>query len=125
MTSQNPLFAVFGPKPDPNPPIIPPPVIPQVKITPMSEADIALANGPTDFMNKAQHEAKMNLWLIGQTETSNARKIQMYLHAYMDWKTNAEIYASCRPPIMSPPPPVCQPLEDVGPMPSGYWFGSH
>ncbi len=83
----------------------------------------ALLNQPWDPFNRAQHEATMNNWYVNAIQRSNQQKLQIYEHGVADWKVNA---AHCRDlGIQAPPPPVPPVLEAVGPMPDGYWFGTH
>ena len=97
------------------------PPIPQAKYTPLSDEALALLSQPIDLHNHAQHEARMNQWLMGLEQSSNERKIQNYVNAWRDWSANAAQYIALNMPVPAPPaPPV---LEDVGPMPVGYWFG--
>lgn len=94
-----------------------------MKVTPLSDAEQAALAAPYNPFDKVQHEARMNSWLMAQTQQANSKKIQAYCLAYSDWKTNADIYAGLGMAV--PPAPTPPVLEEVGPMPSGYWFGQH
>lgn len=114
---------MFAPPPPDKELNLPGPKIPQITITELSPAEVQLANEPWKPFNDAQHEARMNLWLINQQKLTNAKLIQAYMLRYMDWKTNAEIYDRLGMDI--PDPPASPKLSNIGPMPKGYWFGNH
>lgn len=118
----------FNPQPSNQgpPPNLPatPPNWPTAKQTPMLDSALALLQQPWDPFSRAQHEAVMNAWLIKYTQQSNAKKLAQYMQAWMDYKLNAERYWELGLPI--PPFTIPAPtLDDVGPMPDGYWFGAH
>src|SRR5690348_15484021 len=106
-------------------PEIPPPALPKKTYTPPSPAQQEALARPFSFFDHVQHEAKMNQWLMQEKAAENARKIDQYMRAYQDWKTNALHDAELATPVDPGPPPQAPVLEPIAPMPDGYWFEPH
>lgn len=88
----------------------------------MLQSAVLLLGQPWDPFSKAQHEARMNAWLIDYVNHDNQRKLQVFMHGWSDYKVNAQRYAELgmEVPAWDRPAPK---LDDLGPMPDGYWFG--
>lgn len=116
--SSSPTATAVPSPPPVIPPYVPPPAAPSM---PLPDSQIMLLGKPWDPFNQAQHEAKMNAWLMQANINSNAAKVAIYEHSYKDWEENAQRFIDLHMAV--PPPPIIPTLAVVGPMPDGYWFG--